>query len=119
MKGPNMEIQHRDYEPSRHINSFHVRGFQHWDGAFVLADMKPGSKLTLHPEPDNPHDSQAVALYFNGTKIGYLPQEENELIATMFYYGHGNAFEAHVLQVDPEASPWNQVFVAISIADAR
>lgn len=114
-----MEMQHRSYEPSRRIASFHVRGLQYWDGAFVLADMKPGSKLTLHPEPDNPYDSQAIAFYFKDAKIGYYPREENELAATMFYYGHGDALEAHVLQVDPGASPWGQVLVAISVVDAR
>lgn len=114
-----METTSHSYEPSRRIDSFHIRGFQYWDGAFVLAELKPGDKLSLCPEPDNPYDAQAIAIYLGDTKLGYVPREENETLATMFYFGHGDAFEAHVLQVDREAAPWNQVLVAITVTDER
>ena len=42
------------YEPSRHITSFNIAGFQHWDGALVLSELKPGMQLTLVPEPETP-----------------------------------------------------------------
>ena len=44
------------YEPSRHISSFHIAGFQHYEGAMVLESMKPGGRLEMEPEFDNPHD---------------------------------------------------------------
>ena len=51
--------------------------------------------------------------------LGYVPKADNELLSTMFYYGHANAFEARVLQVDERAKPWEQVLVGIYITDAR
>ena len=59
------------YEPSRVLLSFHIAGFQYTDGALVLGDLKAGDKLTLCAERDNPHDPEAVAIYYGKTKLGY------------------------------------------------
>ena len=59
------------YEPSRVLLSFHIAGFQYADGALVLGDLKVGDKLTLCAERDNPHDPEAVAIYYGNTKLGY------------------------------------------------
>ncbi len=67
---------------------------------------------------DNPHDSNAVALYFEDIMLGYVPRTENTLIAQMLHYGH-DVFECRVQQVIPEASPRAQVRVAIYVKDAR
>ena len=37
------------YEPSRHLVTCHIAGFQHHEGALALKDMKPGKKLSLVP----------------------------------------------------------------------
>lgn len=51
------------YTPSKGIDSFHIAGFGHWDGALVANKMQIGDAITLQAEPDNPWDAQAVALY--------------------------------------------------------
>lgn len=107
------------YEPSRLITSFYVKGFQYWEGATVLGDMHAGDGLELAAEPDNPHDASAVALRFRGSKLGYVPAEDNALLALMLHFGHGGAFEAVVQQVDAEAAPWKQVRVGVFVRDAR
>ena len=107
------------YEPSRNLSSFHIAGFQYWDGATVLDQLKPGTKLTLVPETDNPYDPAAVAVRFDGVKLGYVPADHNELISTMLFFGHGDAFECRVQQVAPERSPWHQVRVGLYVTDAR
>lgn len=53
----------KSYEPSRHLISFHVAGFQHWDGATVLSKLSPGCQLDLVPEFDNPPTTQRPSLY--------------------------------------------------------
>ena len=35
------------YEPSRSIMTFHIAGFQFWDGALVLDQLKAGIQLRL------------------------------------------------------------------------
>lgn len=107
------------YEPSRQIVGFYIGGFQFWDGALVLNELSAGATLALRAEPDNPHDPNAVALYKDETKLGYIPAGQNEMIAQMLFYGQGKAFEARVIQIDPQAAPWKQVRAALYVADGR
>ena len=46
-------------------------------GALKKLEARPGSTLEarLVPEPDNPHDSNAVAVYIRGEQVGYLPRD--------------------------------------------
>ena len=107
------------YEPSRSVCTFHIAGFQFHDGAEALDRLRPGAALDMEPERDNSHDPEAVALSFGGVKLGYVPAGDNGLISAMAYYGHADAFEARVLQVDPQAVPWRQVMVSVRIVDGR
>ena len=107
------------YEPSRHMDTFFIAGFQHYDGALVLGKLKPGKKLKMVPEPKNPYDPNAIELRYKTMKLGYVPRTQNEQLALMAFYGHAGAFEARVLQVDPEADPWRQVRVGIYVKDKR
>lgn len=107
------------YKPSSHIATFYLAGFQHWDGAFALGSMKVGDILEMRPEPDNPFDPNAVAVYAGDMKLGYVPRDENELLAVMAAYGHLPIFQLRVLQVDAEADPWRQVRVALHVLEAE
>ncbi|MDO4437305.1 MAG: HIRAN domain-containing protein [Coriobacteriaceae bacterium] len=107
------------YEPSRNLFSFHIAGFQFYDGALVLSELKAGDALDLVPEPDNPHDSEAIAIKCKGVKLGYVPSDMNAPLAVMMHYGHASVFECRVLQVAPERSPWHQVRAAVFVKDAR
>lgn len=107
------------YEPSRHIATYYIAGFQYWEGALALGKLKPGTQLSLVPEPENPHDPKAVAIYHKKTKLGYVPADENGTISPLCFYGHAGAFELRVLQADKEAAPWHQVRVGLLVRDAR
>lgn len=107
------------YEPSRHMDTYYIAGFQHWDGALSLDKLEPGANLRLVPEPENPYDPEAVAIYFGDAKLGYIPASENSTVSLMCFYGHADAFELRVLQVDKEAAPWHQVRVGLYVKDAR
>lgn len=107
------------YEPSRVLLSFHIAGFQYADGALVLGDLKVGDKLTLCAERDNPHDPEAVAIYYGNTKLGYVPGNGVGPLSATMHYGHEGVFEARVQQVAPERSPWHQVRVGLYVVDAR
>jgi len=107
------------YEPSKHVSTFFVAGFQHHDGALVFDRMKVGAPVELVAERDNPHDPEAMALVFDGTMIGYVPRDEGGMLSTLDYYGHGDVFEARIMQLDSEADPWRQVRVGVYVRDAR
>lgn len=122
------KVKHRFIRPlgellctSLHVFSlsFHIAGFQYADGALVLGDLKVGDKLKLCAERDNPHDPEAVAIYFGNTKLGYVPGNGVGPLSVMMHYGHEGVFEARVQQVAPERSPWHQVRVGLYVVDAR
>lgn len=41
----------------------------------------------LVPEPDNPFDFRAIAVYFQGHKMGYLPRKDNKIIYNLLRDG--------------------------------
>ncbi|MCR5582396.1 MAG: HIRAN domain-containing protein [Eggerthellaceae bacterium] len=107
------------YEPSKLFKSFYVAGFRYYDGALVLDKLKPGTKLKLVPAPDNPFDPNAIELRYKKTKLGFVPRVDNGLLSVLAFYGHKAVFEARVLQVDPEAAPYEQVLVGVYVVDNR
>lgn len=99
------------YEPSHHLATYFITGFQHWNRALALDQLKPGQRLRMEPESDNPYDPNAIALYAQGVKLGYIPASENDLVSPMCFYGHAGALEMCILQIDPQFAPWKQVRV--------
>lgn len=102
---------------SRLFDSFHIAGFQRYDGAFIFNQLGVGTTLSLVPEFDNPYDPEAIALYFGNTMLGYVPRDRNEVLSQLLYYGHNDVFECCVLQVNPEENPWKQVRVGVYVTD--
>nr|WP_248030013.1 HIRAN domain-containing protein [Streptococcus suis] len=49
----------------------------------VIDQLKPGTPVQLVGEPSNPHDSEAVAIFYQGTKLGYIPSDKNSLISRL------------------------------------
>ena len=107
------------YEPSREFMSFDVAGFSHWYGLDVMDQLVPGAKLRMVPEPDNPYDPCAVALYVGKTKIGFVPRSMNAALSQLLFFGHGKVFVARVSQVRQDTHPEHQVRVTIFVRDRR
>lgn len=114
-----MTLEGTMYEPSRQFLSCHVAGFSHWYGLELSGDMKPGDKLELQAEPDNPYDPNAVAVLYKGTKIGYVPADENGVISQLLYFGHGEMFSAIISSVRLDQHPENMVHMIVYVTDAR
>ncbi len=49
--------------------------------------LKPEDVLTLRREPDNPHDANAIEVFWGETKLGYVPRAENTILARMMDKG--------------------------------
>ena len=71
-----------------------LAGFRHYDGAEVLRDLKPGARLELVREPDNPYDANAVRVEWRGVKLGYVPRRDNAAVARQM--DRGAALEARL-----------------------
>ncbi|MET3558775.1 hypothetical protein ABID29_001903 [Streptococcus rupicaprae] len=107
------------YEPSRNVEDFHLAAFNYYDGLEVVDQLKPGTYVDLLAEPTNPYDSEAVAIFYQGKKLGYIPKDRNTLISRMLYYGHGDILEARVQMVDLTVHPERQLRVVVKFKDSR
>ena len=107
------------YEPSRFYADFHVAGFAYYDGLEVIDELTLGKPVDLVAEPSNPHDPDAVAIVYNGHKIGYIPSQYNRQFSTFLLYGHGDVFEARIQSMNKESHPERQFRVVVKIKDNR
>lgn len=107
------------YEQGTYFLDEYIAGFKYHDGFRVLSELKPGTPLSMVPEPDNPFDPHAVALYFGGVKLGFIDKGNSPLISQFIFYGHADVFEAFVTKVDPEAEPYKQVKITVRVTDKR
>jgi hypothetical protein len=81
----------------------------------VINELKPGAKLELERDIHNPFDPYAVAIYYENTKLGYIPKSQNEDISIFLDMGHSDIFDVRVQSVSPDNHPESQVRVAIFI----
>lgn len=96
------------------IQSSPIAGFQFHEGAAVWSSLRVGAQLTLQREPENTHDRNAVAVYFGGAKVGYIPAAENLALAQML--DRGEVLEARISNLAETDDPWQRVEVTVSLA---
>lgn len=112
-----MTINH--FEPSRHLADFHLAGFTYYDGLSVIDELTLGQTVTLKAEPDNPHDGDAVVIFYKNAKLGYVPEAKNALLSRLLYFGYGEFLEAKIQLVDTTNHPERQFRVVVSLKDRR
>lgn len=93
-----------------------VAGFQYYDGPVVWDCLRPGDRLRLAREPGNTHDERAVAVYWHGHKIGYLPRRDNTAVAQML--DRRQALRAEVTNLHDSPDPWQRVQLSVSLEGA-
>ena len=65
------------YSPTKLVDSYVISGLPYYDAPLIFDQLKLGSDLTIVPERDNPYDPEALALYSNNNKLGFIPKESN------------------------------------------
>ncbi len=103
---------------NNYLSDFAIAGFQYYDGVDVFGKLKIGTEVELIPEPDNPHDGYAVAIYFKGKKLGFIPRTQNRLISKLLHFGY-NPFIVKVNRISPEEHPNHQVGVVVKIREKK
>ncbi len=78
-----------------------IAGFRHHDAPFLWDALRPRLAITLAREPHNSHDPDAVALFWRGRKLGYLPQSENFVVARLLE--GDRPLSAHIRRLTPQA----------------
>ena len=95
------------------IQNSPVAGFQFHRGDIVWPTLSIGASLALMREPNNSHDTNAVAVYYQNHKLGYVPQGENSAIAQML--DRGERLKATITQLSEGKNPWERIRFNISL----
>lgn len=70
--------------------------------------------LELVREPENKHDSAAIALHFNMEKIGYIPRESNEILSRLMD-ADVIELQAEITHIEQKAKAWENVHIAVYV----
>ncbi|TVR83415.1 MAG: hiran domain protein [Chitinophagaceae bacterium] len=65
----------------------YVRGLQYYKYKSVAKHLREGGRLFLKREPKNRYDKCAIGVYYNSMKLGYLPRDENKVLANLMDLG--------------------------------
>lgn len=90
-----------------------VAGFQFHQGEAAWPSLFTGAPLALRREPYNPHDADAVAVYFKTKKLGYVPRAENRVVAQML--DRGEYLEASISELWASENPWERILINITL----
>lgn len=98
-----------------HLLNCDIAGFTYWDGAIAFEHLKIGTLLRLEFEPDNDYDPNAIALYYEDNKLGYLPRANNGEISKFLRMGYLDIFEVRVNRIDSQEHPEHQVGIIVYV----
>ena len=92
----------------------YVRGVRYRDlPPDYLEALATPSPLDLVREPDNRHDRKAIAVYHEARKLGYLPREDNLVLAKLIRRGLPVA--ARLVGVNPGEASHHQLAVEVAL----
>ena len=103
----------------------HLAGRKYHDADEVWDELKVGTALRLERDKENRYDTNAVAVIYERKDqkgaveddflIGYIPRDNNVMIANFLEMGWNDIFECRISKINPEAHPEEQVYLTIKI----
>ncbi len=80
----------------------------------VQDELKETVQLEMKREGDNKFDPFAIALWFQNTKVGYIPKEKNEVLARLM--DAGKQFYATIYAKEMEGN-WLKLEIKVMLKD--
>lgn len=90
-----------------------LAGFQYHRAGGIWPFLQIGAPLRLKREPHNPHDTNAIAVWFMNDKLGYIPRSENSRLAALM--DKGEKLEAQISKLLEEQDPWQRVRFRVTL----
>ena len=120
-------IQITNYEPPEIINvdlswqpelptrgkliSFYIAGYKYYDGELFEKNLYIGNIVSLKREPGNPYDANAIEIYANDIKLGYVPATQNKKIIK--YFREYNQVAARIEKIKTDKPEFLRIKIAI------
>ena len=89
-----------------------VRGFQYYEGPKRIDELNKTGMVELVREPNNKFDKRAIAIHFNGFKIGYLPRESNKTISILMDTQLLD-FHVEISHIEKKAMDWEKTRIVV------
>lgn len=103
----------------------HLAGRKYHDVDEVWDELKVGTVLRMERDKENRYDANAVAVIYERKDrkgvvedeflIGYIPRNNNEMIANFLEMGWNDIFECRISKINPDTHPEEQVYLTIKI----
>ena len=108
-------MQKRTIRPMEkmHFASFHIAGFQYYQGLEAYHQLKVGTELELVRDSENKYDPDAVAIFYKDYQLGYIPRDCNKELSMFLDMGVGGIFEARISRILTESHPERMVDVSV------
>ena len=90
-------------------NKFYIAGYQYYKGSSLALSVE--DVLQMKREKNNKYDVKAIALFFKGVKVGFVPQRENGIISSLL--DQDIKIYAHVIKVDCSRPTWERILVEL------
>lgn len=87
-------------EAKIYLQSSRLAGFKYYEGRKMWPQLRVGDALTLVREAENPHDGNAIAVEWQGHKLGHVPRTDNAALAR--FMDHGQRLEARISALPKE-----------------
>jgi hypothetical protein len=93
--------------PKLVVQSSPLAGFRYHGGEELWDALRVGDALALVREPGNPHDPNAVSVWWRGRKLGYVPRSDNAAIA--WGLDRGEPLRARIGRLERHPNPARRV----------
>lgn len=99
--------------PARRLLVLHtpINGLAYYAAERLQHRLAEGDALRLVREPDNPYDPRAVAVHWQGHKLGFIPRISNLALAQLL--DRGERLEARLAALAPRLLPYRGIEVAV------
>lgn len=88
-----------------------LAGFKYHEAPRLWPQLHVGDTLDLAREPDNRFDARAIAVFWKGEKLGYLPRAENDAVSKAM--DGGQCVEARIAALNEGDDPWKRMLVDV------
>jgi len=89
------------------VQSSPLAGFRYHEAADLWELLRVGDALELRREADNTHDARAVAVWWRGRKLGYVPRRENGALA--WGLDRGERLGARIIRLTEHPNPAKRI----------
>ncbi len=102
-KGADMNIEYLD--------DFYIAGAKYYQLPWVLDELKIGDDVVLKPQPDNKYDNNAIEIYYQDYKLGFVPRHNNQCLSKLLIAGVNIITKISVLKLYSEQ--YNQIKITL------